>query len=243
MASPIGFSVGDVIAGIQLAIRVFQALQESGRSKAEHQSAVAYLELLKSVFSRLERSETTDALSHESIRYLEATIQVCREQVDLFLGSMRKYDPVFSGSKSDESKLRRSVRMVPSKLRWTLRTKDDLSKLQAEITPHLLNIIISLQIGGMGAHSQTQRFETTLLEHKSDKQEENGPLAQGRKYDLTRSEERRVARIDRTASSQPLSGRHAHPDVSTIKWKIGHPQSRDFQVIAESLEAFFVSLL
>ena len=163
-----GFSVGDFIAGVHLLIHVCQALRDTNKGTEEYHSAVAFLELLALLCQRFEQFNRTSVCDPEAFRRLDATIQACHARIHRFLLRTKKYECAFPGKIDDKTTCRRFVKLAPSKLRWRFRVKDDLAKLQAEMTPHLLNVVSFLQLCDLDAREDARYMQAVILQSSQE---------------------------------------------------------------------------
>ena len=132
MAVPFGFSVGDLIAGINLIIDVYNALRESGGAASDYQEHIAWLQQLVTVLETLKNS-TPDNVAQLA--------RECERPLLNFLNNVRdKYD----SSLRERSKL--STAKVLRSLQWTFfkGASKDAVKLRTAIGPQLQAIGLSL---------------------------------------------------------------------------------------------------
>ena len=128
MAAPIGFSVGDLIAGINLIIISVRAVRDGGGAVAEYQAISEELESLKAGLQAVD-----DLCLHEATPQLQTSIHeaVQRTQrcIEDFIKKNTKYQPWLRPD-------RRGWKTNLNRIKWTLCRKDDLVKFRSQLERH-----------------------------------------------------------------------------------------------------------
>lgn len=137
-----GWSAGDVIAAINLLVKVAGALQEAGGASAEYQDAVGFLSTLRTT---LEHLTSLDALSLEPRK-----AENLRRQCEQIRGPLRAFldDATARFEASLGSAGRRSkVLTAPRKIQWALYTAKRVRRLQERIMVPMaaVNMLLGLQ--------------------------------------------------------------------------------------------------
>ena len=146
MATPgFGFSIGDFIAGIEVAIKIYQAFKETGGAASESNVVLTELRAYISLLQRLQDSyqyktpEVNDLLSTCQVPIQEFCTKIERKWV-------RPAGPVSSTSTIHFEKFLRSMEAVPRKMKWALFDSKAVEKLRMRIAPPLFAIGLILDV-------------------------------------------------------------------------------------------------
>ena len=95
MAAP-GFSVSDLVKGIELVKDVVDSLQQSGQAKEEHRQLLFQLHALEAVYIEIKDliAETPRGAQDRVLpvtQVLEFTVTQCQDTIDRFWAKNRKY--------------------------------------------------------------------------------------------------------------------------------------------------------
>lgn len=129
MASPgFGFSVGDIIAGVEIAVTICKACRETGGAPDEFHRVVVELEVYISVLRRLQD------VRYSTIPDIYRLTKCCESPVQAFLGKISKFEKSFSRGSSSGNSLRDvipSVKGFPRKAQWAVIASKEIEKLTA----------------------------------------------------------------------------------------------------------------
>ena len=140
-APAFGFSIGDFIAGIELAIKVFQACKDRGEAASELKAIPEELGAYLYVLDKLKSSPEGDAPEiHRLISICRAPIQEFRAQIEgKWHCSGRP-----STALSPIAKFRVRVNVAYRRTRWAISGIKAVDRLRQRIGPHFLAIDILL---------------------------------------------------------------------------------------------------
>lgn len=138
MLPPFGFSVGDFIAGINLVRDVIKALEDSAGSSLEYRELIRELYGLERALIEVKHLDLSDSQCSQQIALQHAATQ-CQETTDIFLQTIRKYQPALSNAISKLS-LQGNLR----KIQWALCKRDDIERFRAKVSGHAAAINILL---------------------------------------------------------------------------------------------------
>ena len=138
MLPPFGFSTGDFVSGINLVREILKALEDSAGSSSEYRGLIKELYALERVLLEVKHLDLEQSQCTQQIALRQAATQ-CQETIDLFLQTIRKFQPTLSNDVSS-SRLRGSLR----KIQWALCKRDDVDKFRAQISGHAASINILL---------------------------------------------------------------------------------------------------
>ena len=138
MAVPFGFSVGDFIAGIDLIVRVVNALKDIGGASSEYQTLVQELEYLHLLLEQLkDLRPSTSTLSHvNAVRGLALTFKLPLSE---FLQKIEKYKSSLGVISS-----KRQWLGAPRKAQWMVSMPEEISKMRALITMKIVTVSLLL---------------------------------------------------------------------------------------------------
>ena len=130
---PFGFSAGDIVAGIGLLIKAYQAVRDTGGARADYQANIDWLDTLTKTLESLREDEGDDVPS---------VSDALKQRLIDFKCTVEKYAASL-GPNTKASTLKR----VPRELQWTFasRASKEVKKLREEIQPLLHALQIELQ--------------------------------------------------------------------------------------------------
>ena len=134
MVFPFGVSVGDFIAGIELIRKALNALEDSTGSSAEYKGIVR---TFKSLEEALKQATDLGASEHQAA--LREASARCAETIQEFLEKIHKFEPSL---KNGGSGMKWNDRF--RKIQWSLYSKEDVRRSQAELQGHTASIQILL---------------------------------------------------------------------------------------------------
>jgi len=137
MVVPFGVSVGDFISGIQLIHTIIDALEDSTGSSAEYQGIIRELKSLETALNCVKDLDIEEEAQEIALR--EAAAQ-CGKTIQEFLQKIRKYQPSLQAGGSSK-KWKDNLR----KIQWSLYSKEDIRRFQAQLQGHTASIQILLQ--------------------------------------------------------------------------------------------------
>lgn len=146
MASPgFGFSVGDIIAGVEIAVKICKACRDTGGAPDQFHRVVLELEIYLSVLRRL---QDVGCSAMPEVRTLA---QFCEVPIQAFLAKIAKYEARFnSGSSSGRSyrKVVRAIKGLPRKSQWAVIASKEVEKLRAGLEAPLsaLGLLLNLEL-------------------------------------------------------------------------------------------------
>ncbi|KAK4905854.1 hypothetical protein LTR49_024900 [Elasticomyces elasticus] len=135
-----GFSVGDLVTGIQLVCDIIQCLEDSAGSQAQYRGVVLTLSSL-----RLALQKASDCTSDVNDRIaIELVVKDCETTLNRFKSKIQKYEIRLGGGVA-VSNGSSSIKALWRKIQWQLYSKKDVQVFQQEITAHVgaLNIILA----------------------------------------------------------------------------------------------------
>ncbi len=132
-----GWSVGDVLAGIQLVVLVISALQESTDSRCDYQLLIHDLHNFKQILEVLKDLQATEA----TLSYVNAIRSIalsCQTPLSAFLKKLEKsYDASLSHSSSWS---RLDPRSVSRTVQFGLLMPKEVSKMRTYINAKLVSV-------------------------------------------------------------------------------------------------------
>ncbi|KAF2263666.1 hypothetical protein CC78DRAFT_617451 [Lojkania enalia] len=137
MAVPFGFSVGDIIAGTNLLITSINAIRDGGGSASEYQAVTATLRQVSTALEGLNELRINDA---NHLRALEVAASQCGATIYQFVNKIGKYHVILSPDASVKS-----WKSVLRKIEWSLYSKEDVRRFQAQLQGDLLALQTTLQ--------------------------------------------------------------------------------------------------
>lgn len=144
MVVPLGLSFGDIVITVQLLAKAIKVLKSSTRATREYLSAIALLEMLQAVFTKLDDLKLPNSIL--AISALQATVQVCHEEVQRFFAKLEKYGNTFVSHIPRAEKPHHPLKTAQSKLSWALSGKKDFEEFATQISPHINVINTYLQL-------------------------------------------------------------------------------------------------
>jgi hypothetical protein len=107
MASPgFGFSVGDFIAAIEIAIAVVEACKESGGAVAQYERTQAEFQAYPSLFHRLQDPDISISPGISSL------IQICEGSVIDYMAKIASYQSSLSRTPSTQHSGRHTLQLI-----------------------------------------------------------------------------------------------------------------------------------
>ncbi|TVY38143.1 hypothetical protein LSUB1_G002853 [Lachnellula subtilissima] len=145
-----GWSVGDLVASLQLVVKIAGALKETGGAKSDYQESIEFLFGLETTLQNL-RSVAPILVnqSQESAVQLEA--QKIVKPLSICLAKIQKFD----GALGLESK-RNPWRTAPRKVQWAIFVSKEVKKLRDRISVPMFSLNILLQSQTLHAVSSLQ---------------------------------------------------------------------------------------
>ncbi|KAF7193078.1 hypothetical protein HII31_05580 [Pseudocercospora fuligena] len=154
VAPAFGFSVGDFIAGIQVAKKAFDALDDTRGATSEYQAAALELDKLDALLRRVQAFDGQD-VDADILHLLTILAKTCQIPVLKFLKKIEPLKKHLSAATSRKGSLSGIAKSAAAKFKWALLVKDALVELKASIAPCLIDIDILLQLIAMyGLHKQ-----------------------------------------------------------------------------------------
>ena len=148
MSVGFGFSVGDIIAALQLVSTVIDALHDSGEASAEYRELLRQLYSLETALLKVKQLEIDDSLHAELIGLRQAATQ-CQRTIDEFWTKIQVYQLVIGGKGHRYLRLREKW----MKTRWATCKKDDVVKFKADLVGHTESIqllLSTIQLASIG---------------------------------------------------------------------------------------------
>lgn len=135
-----GFSVGDFLAGANLAYRLIRALSESRGSSMEYQEVIQELGCIQHTFLHIELINSRRVFSQATINAISHILGSSMEVMGRFLQQTEKYRKSLSGN-GGQSLAADSWR----KIGWSLFQKEELIGLRSTLQTRLaaVNILVS----------------------------------------------------------------------------------------------------
>ena len=135
MAAPtFGFSIGDFIAVIQLAIEVYEACKETGGAQSKSKLVLVELRAYIALLQRLKGSQS------EETKEINELVSICHIPVQEFCAKMeRKWEPCNPSATSTNSIKNTlwSMKVFLRKVDWALFDAKEVEKLKTQIAPPL----------------------------------------------------------------------------------------------------------
>ncbi|KAI1802395.1 hypothetical protein F4811DRAFT_401980 [Daldinia bambusicola] len=136
-----GFSVGDILAGAQLAYTLCKSLSEAKGSSSDYQELIAQLNVVHKVLIQVDELRAANQLAQATVNALLFTINATNEAIETFLIQYETY----------EDSLRRRgsgniVKDVYKKGKWATQMPDKVRDLKATLSTMLAatNCLVSL---------------------------------------------------------------------------------------------------
>ena len=136
-----GFSVGDFIAGAELAYKLIRALSNSQGSTIEYQDAIQELSCIQQTFLHVGQLHASNLLCQATLNAISYIVDSSREVIARFLDKTEKYRKSLSSNGLGASLARDSWR----KIGWSLFKKQELVDLKNTLRTRLMaiNILVS----------------------------------------------------------------------------------------------------
>ncbi|MCJ1418215.1 hypothetical protein MMC32_004562 [Xylographa parallela] len=132
MAVAFGFSVGDIITGINLIITGIRSVRATGGSSAQYQALSTQLESLKACLTAIDSLRPALTAQAEHVALSEAT-RNCRLCVETFLATIAKYQHWLQPSKHG---WKASLR----KVQWAFCKRKDIEDFRDQLSRHTSSI-------------------------------------------------------------------------------------------------------
>ena len=143
MSIGFGFSVGDVLAAIEVVATVCDALRSSGLANAEHQELLSQLSVLEAILHRINSLQPDDASQYEIIA-LRDTASMCLRTIDDFWNRASKYRNGLDVQSQSSSGL--DVRNKWRRVKWAVFKKGDILAFRMNILAHVQALQLLLSI-------------------------------------------------------------------------------------------------
>lgn len=172
--SAFGFSVGDVLTGIGIALKIIQALRSSNTAVDQLTETLAFLESVKYTLRQVEECYPT--AGEEAKVHVDAAVSSCRKRISDFVRRLENYrsltrPPGSAGiGRMSAGRLQAFKGFV--KVKWVFAVKDDLAALRASISSELLVLEMFVQMAEMEQALRTAQKQEILLE-RTERMEEN----------------------------------------------------------------------
>jgi hypothetical protein len=135
-----GFSVGDFLAGANLAYRLIRSLSETRGASMEYQEVICELGYIQQTFLHVEHMNSSNIFSRATINAISHIMNTSIDVMARFLEKTEKYRQSLSNN-GGQSLVADSWR----KIGWSLFKKDELADLRNTLQTGLtaVNILIS----------------------------------------------------------------------------------------------------
>ena len=144
MAAPtFGFSVGDFIAAIELAIEVYKACRETGGAESESKRVLVELRAYIALLQRLQGSP------NETSKEIGELVSVCQIPVQEFCAKMERKWECCNASAISRNSIKNTLRSAKAFLRkvdWALFDAEEVERLKTQIAPPLSAIVLLLAL-------------------------------------------------------------------------------------------------
>ena len=152
-----GFSVGDLLAALDLVVTAIDALRDSGNASSQNRELLRELYSLETALIRVKRLDVDDELQAEAIALRQAAGQ-CQKTIEEFWKKICKYQPHLqrggSTSRAKDGWMR---------IQWALCKQDDVTKFKADLVAHTQSIQVLLTTIHMYAMNKTGTCMTHSL--------------------------------------------------------------------------------
>lgn len=163
-AVPFGFSVGDLVAGVQLINKAAKALRTASGATAQYQQAILDLELTETVLRRVQ-GLTPETVSQETIQTAQLCGHACFSPLAVFLQKVQRLEPHLKlAHKTDKTGLNNVIR-AGRKVQWAVSLEEDVAKLKASIGPVLECLNTLLLIESLRNDESTQKDTKQVMNH------------------------------------------------------------------------------
>ena len=138
MAAPFGFSVGDFIDAIGLAVKAVNSLKDANGASTDYQQVTLQLNGLKRALIHLERLQS-NAHNADQINAIRCMAMGCKLPLQAFLDNIKKYEKSLAAGVS-----RRHGRSDVRKVQWGVFMEKEVTKIRGIINAHTLSIELLL---------------------------------------------------------------------------------------------------
>jgi hypothetical protein len=133
-----GFSIGDVISGLQLLRNSIEAVNNVNGSSADYASLIAELESLNTALEAASEFTSEHLVDQErQQRAINSAIKACQKCMDDFLVRIAQYQKHLKRGNG-------GWRSCYMKIRWALCKQEDIAKLRAMLGSHAISINVLL---------------------------------------------------------------------------------------------------
>lgn len=145
MAAPIfGFSVGDFIAGINIAIDVIKACKDTGGASSQYESVLVEFEAYLALLHKLQDPNVPRGAE------INKLASSCEQPVKQFVTKIEKYRSSLAKSAGPYDSIHQTARYLrtfPRKAQWAMVVKKTVDELRLGIGPHLsaIGLLIELE--------------------------------------------------------------------------------------------------
>lgn len=133
-----GFSVGDFIAGAELAYKLIRALSETQGATMEYQEAIQELGCIQQTFLHVGHMRASNLFSQATLNAIACMVHSSKEIMARFLEKTEKYRRSLSGTGGTSSRAADSWR----KIGWSLYKKQELVDLKTSLRTRLMAISV-----------------------------------------------------------------------------------------------------
>jgi hypothetical protein len=141
MAFPFGISLSDFIAGITLICDCIKALDDVKGASSEYIQLSSMLDALSVALTELD-GLNLPARHVSQQEAIKKAVDGCRSCINTFLRRIDKYGSLMTKTRSQWSLP--AMKTGITKINWSLSTKGDISKFQANVSTHVNAIQIVL---------------------------------------------------------------------------------------------------
>ncbi|TVY49065.1 hypothetical protein LOCC1_G001366 [Lachnellula occidentalis] len=145
-----GWSVGDLVASLQLVVKIAGALKETGGAKSDYQESIDFLFGLETTLQNL-RSVAPILVNQSQETAVQLEAQKIVKPLSIFLAKIQK----LNGDLGLESK-RNPWRTAPRKVQWAVFVSKEVKKLRDRISVPMFSLNILLQSQTLHAVSSLQ---------------------------------------------------------------------------------------
>lgn len=141
MSVGFGFSVGDIIAAIELVVVIVDALQASGSATTEYRELIGQLASLENILRQL-KSLSVNEGQYACLVGLHQEVAQCHQTIDIFWQGIRKYEPFLSndGTRGGIANLKSAW----AKVQWSKCRKEDVARFKLDLVGHTQRIQVRL---------------------------------------------------------------------------------------------------
>ncbi|ESZ94272.1 hypothetical protein SBOR_5340 [Sclerotinia borealis F-4128] len=139
-----GWSAGDLVAAISVAVKVSKALKDAGGAKEDYRESVAFLESLSVTLQVLHKYYGAN-LNQNDFSAVEAQMLLIQDPIDAFTKSVKlKYEPELGTQ--PRAGYRAGLKGVSKKIQWALWMNKESERLSSKISTPLAAIQMRLSI-------------------------------------------------------------------------------------------------